>query len=179
MVSRGNPFDRRYETLEELVDDISETLHCPVTLEDANHRLIAYSSHDPETDEARIATIISRRVPEKVIGVLWRDGYMQKIIESDEPVRISPIAEVGLGGRVAIGIRSQQELLGFIWVVDDRQQLEDSDLHLLRQAAQAVGKKLIALQQISRRETEGYQNFFWQPADRALEGRRRHSRTGS
>ena len=52
------PFHRPFDTLESLADTISEVLNSPVTIEDANHHVLAYSSHHPETDPARIATIV-------------------------------------------------------------------------------------------------------------------------
>jgi DNA-binding PucR family transcriptional regulator len=162
MKNIDNPFNRPFKSLEHLADTISEVLHCPVTLEDANHRLIAYSSHEVETDVARIATIVSRRVPDKVIGILWREGVMQEIIESDHPVRIAPITSIGLGSRVAISIRKHNDLLGFIWVMDDRQQLADEDLLMLKEASQAMRSMLSASQLQRQEETKGMQNFFWQ-----------------
>jgi DNA-binding PucR family transcriptional regulator len=162
MKNIDNPFDRPFKSLEHLADTISEVLHCPVTLEDANHRLIAYSSHEVETDVARIATIVSRRVPDKVIGILWREGVMQEIIESTQPVRIAPISSIGLGSRVAISIRKHNHLLGFIWVMDDRQQLTDEDLLMLKKASQAMNNVLSASQLQRQEETKGMQNFFWQ-----------------
>lgn len=63
-----------FDSLEALVDAISETLQCPITIEDPNHSLLAFSSHEAQTDPVRIATIIGRKVPEKVVKALWRDG---------------------------------------------------------------------------------------------------------
>jgi DNA-binding PucR family transcriptional regulator len=83
-----DPFEKSFDSLETLAETINEVLGCPVTIEDANHRLIAYSSHDPQMDTARIATIVGRRVPEKVISGLWRDGVIQRIVDIQDPVRI-------------------------------------------------------------------------------------------
>ena len=49
---------------------MSDLLGCPVTVEDVNFRLLAYSSHEKVTDAARIATIINRQVPENLINSL-------------------------------------------------------------------------------------------------------------
>lgn len=71
--SSYDPFKYHFERLED-GGKISEVLQCPITIEDVNHRLLAYSTHDDRTDQARISTIIGRRVPEKVINSLWKDG---------------------------------------------------------------------------------------------------------
>ena len=60
-----DPFKENFDTLEEFADRISEVLNCPITIEDANHRLLAYSTHDERTDQARIATIIGRKFRKK------------------------------------------------------------------------------------------------------------------
>ncbi|WP_234410504.1 hypothetical protein [Caldalkalibacillus mannanilyticus] len=98
-MNRGEhePFQQIFENLESLADKISEVLTCPVTIEDANHRLLAYSSHEPGIDPARMATIVGRRVPEKVINSLWQEGVIPRLLESDDPIRISPINDVGWG----------------------------------------------------------------------------------
>ncbi|MNH92358.1 Carbohydrate diacid regulator [compost metagenome] len=161
MNNEKDPFDRSFDSLESLADTISEQLHCPVTIEDANHRLIAYSSHDPQTDPARIATIIGRRVPEKVISALWQNGVIQNLMESDEPVKVSAITNVGLGNRLAIAIRKNNEILGYIWVLEVAAQ-QDLAIKQLTRAAQAAKTKLLQLQIKKRKEEQGHQDFFWQ-----------------
>ncbi|MFC4767595.1 PucR family transcriptional regulator [Effusibacillus consociatus] len=157
-----DPFETTFESLEALVDTISEVLHCPVTLEDANHRLLAYSSHDPQTDPARIATIIGRRVPEKVINSLWREGIIQQLANSDEPIRIAAINDVGLGNRVAIAIRKNQDVLGYIWALQVDNPFRDEAMAQLKKAAQAAKTKLLQLRVQKRKQEEGLQQFFWQ-----------------
>src|SRR5690554_6818558 len=98
-------FDHNFGNLEDLADEISEVLECSVTIEDVNHRLVSYSSHISATDPARISTIMGRRVPEKIIQTLWRNGVMLQLLNSEQPVRVQAIKEVGLGARLAIAIR--------------------------------------------------------------------------
>ena len=97
---KNNPFRASFDSLEEFADVISEVLRCPITIEDANHRLLAYSTHDDRTDPARIATIMGRRVPEKVINSLWKEGVIPALLNSREPVRVKTVDDIGLGNRV-------------------------------------------------------------------------------
>ncbi len=156
------PFDQNFESLDRLADTINEVLGCPVTIEDVNHRLIAYSSHDPQSDSARIATIVGRRVPDKVISGLWREGAIQKLIDSSEPVRVTAIADIGLNNRVAIAIRKDADILGYIWVVEDDKRLNHEQFVQIKQAAQAAKSILAQLHLQRRKEEEGYRDFFWQ-----------------
>lgn len=159
-----DPFDRHFDSFNSLADAICEALQCPVTIENANHQLIAYSSHSPHTDPARIATIIGRRVPEQVIGALWRNGDIQRLMEREEPVRIDAVHDVGLGRRMAIAIRKHHEVLGYIWAMEEPESapLGEREYELLKKAAYASKHMMVQLHIQKRKEEEGQQNLFWQ-----------------
>ncbi len=157
-----DPFKGIFGNLENLADAISDTLNCPVTIEDFNHRLLAYSTHENSTDQARIATIIGRRVPEKVINNLWKDGIIPKLQQSDEPLRIPSIEKIGLGDRVAISIRKGTEVLGYIWALEVDKKLTDQELLLLKKAALAAKNHLLQHHAGTKKREENNQEFFWQ-----------------
>lgn len=157
-----NPFKISFESLEEFVDVVSGQLQCPITLEDANHRLIAYSTHDERTDPARIATIIGRKVPEKVINQLWKEGIIPALLETKEPIRIKSINEIGLGNRVAISIWKQDEVIGFIWALEIDKCLNEKEMEILKNAAEAAKNELLQLQVRKRKKDNRSQEFFWQ-----------------
>ncbi len=140
-----DPFRGEFDSLEEFADRVSDVLKCPVTIEDANHRLIAYSAHDDYTDPARTATIISRRVPEKVINSLWKQGAIPALLKSREPVRVPPIPDVGLGSRVAVSIWKNDEVIGFIWVLETNRTLSPEEMEWLKLAAKAAKNKVLQL----------------------------------
>ncbi|MGZ9586069.1 PucR family transcriptional regulator [Paenibacillus marinisediminis] len=161
MNKNQDPFEKHFEHLEEIADTISEVLQCPVTIEDASHRLIAYSSHKPETDPVRIATIIGRKVPDEVIHVLWREGIIQRLMASKEPIRIDRIDEVGLQKRIAVAIRNNQDILGYIWAMDDLQMNDEQAYSYLLRAASAASKKLLQHHHLHRKQEQHMQDFFW------------------
>ncbi|HEY2422360.1 MAG TPA: helix-turn-helix domain-containing protein [Neobacillus sp.] len=156
-----DPFKAAFDSLEEFADIISQVLKCPITIEDANHRLLAYSTHDERTDPARISTIIGRRVPEKVINQLWKEGTIPTLLKSKEPIRVESMNEIGLGNRVAISIWKQEEVLGFIWALEVDKSLTDEDFGLLKKAADAAKNKLLQLQTRKNKKEEHSQEFFW------------------
>ena len=79
-------FNEVYANLDEFAEKVSLLIGCPVTIEDSNHQLLAYSTHSYIMDEARILTIMGRRVPEKVINSLWKEGIIPTLLNSSEPV---------------------------------------------------------------------------------------------
>lgn len=158
---KNDPFRSNFDSLEEFADVVSEVLHCPITIEDANHRLIAYSTHDERTDPARVSTIIGRRVPEKVINALWKEGVIPALLKSREPIRVKTLDEIGLGDRVAVSIWKKEEVLGFIWALEVDKHLDEHALVLLKQAAEAAKNKLLQLQNRKNKKEERFQEFFW------------------
>ncbi|MDQ0207783.1 PucR family transcriptional regulator [Alkalicoccobacillus murimartini] len=155
-------FRQPFRSLEEFAEMISYHLHCPVTIEDANHQLLAYSTHGDGADEARISTIISRRVPEKLINRFWKDGIIPTLNQTRQPVRVPEIPEFGLGSRVAVSIWKHEEVLGYIWVSDDQQRLLDAELELLKDAAATAKKELLKRSRQRKKTHQSRQELLWQ-----------------
>ncbi|MEH7374791.1 helix-turn-helix domain-containing protein [Neobacillus drentensis] len=156
-----DPFKTAFDSLDEFADLISQVLMCPITIEDANHRLLAYSTHDERTDPARISTIIGRRVPEKVINQLWKEGTIPALLKTQEPIRVKNMNDIGLNHRVAISIWKQDEVIGFIWAIEIDKSLTADDFTLLKKAADSAKNKLLQLQTRKNKKEERSQEFFW------------------
>ncbi|ASK62525.1 hypothetical protein CFK37_10385 [Virgibacillus phasianinus] len=150
------------DSLEGLADRIGKVLDCPITIEDANHRIISYSTHEENVDDARVATIVRRKVPENVINSLWKHGVMAQLFEQEEPVIVPAIDEVGLGNRIAVSVWKNNEVLGFIWAQTTDKQFNEDKLKLLKEASRLVQKQLQKHQIRKRKAEESYQEFFWQ-----------------
>ncbi|WP_087973556.1 PucR family transcriptional regulator [Oceanobacillus rekensis] len=150
------------ESPDQLVDWLSEIFESPIIIEDLNHHLVSYSKHMGNIDEARIATIMNRKVPDKVINGLWKNGVMSKLIDNDEPVIVSQIEEIGLGHRVAISIWDRNEILGFIWVHTGDKNLSDEELLLLKEVAKQVKRNLLKHSKRNIKSRKHYNDFFWQ-----------------
>lgn len=160
MGNASKPFMKDFNNLKDFVDEISEVLNCPITVEDATHHLLAYSKHDEKTDSARISTIIGRRVPEPVINMLWKHNIIPTLLTSKQPLRIKEIPEIGLGDRIAIAIRKNEEVLGFIWVLDQKQNLDEKDLNYLVEASKAAKNLLLKIQTNQYEKQKDQQEIF-------------------
>jgi DNA-binding PucR family transcriptional regulator len=148
--------------IDELADVIGDLLNNPITIEDSDHKLIAYSSHGESTDQARWSTIMGRRVPEKVLTRLWKEGVFQQLLTEDNPVHIPAIDEVGLGKRVAIAIRKGDDVLGYIWAQEVNRPITETDDEILRQAAKAAVPRLVQRQGKRKAEEQRRKEFFWE-----------------
>jgi sugar diacid utilization regulator len=83
-------------------------------------------------------------------------------LQSENPIRISAMQDIGLGDRVAIAIRKNNDVLGYIWVLEVNEQVGEQELHQLKRAAEAAKSQLVQLQMKTRKEEKSYHDFFWQ-----------------
>src|SRR6476619_5042788 len=129
-----------------LADACAALVAAPITIEDTQSRVLAYSSTQDVADPARVSTIVGRRVPEEVIAGLRGRGVFRRLARSDEPFFVP--AGRGLGARLVVPVRAGTEWLGSIWAVVDEeppaqvlvslaQTASVVALHLLRLRSQA------------------------------------------
>ncbi|GAA3192238.1 helix-turn-helix domain-containing protein [Nonomuraea roseoviolacea subsp. carminata] len=140
---------------------IAALLDAPVTIEDRNSRLLAFSSRQEEADHSRVQTILGRQVPEHYTRILEERGVFQSIYRSDRPVFVAPLPEQVDPSlppelpRAAIAVRAGDEILGTIWVVVP-EPLDEERGEALYEAS-----KLVAM------------HMVWQRADADMERRLR------
>ncbi|MFF6983697.1 PucR family transcriptional regulator [Streptomyces sp. NPDC008343] len=142
-----------------LANAISSQIGAPVTIEDRDSRVVAFSGHQDEADDARIATVLERQVPHRFIEAMVTQGVYQRLYEGRGPVYIDPTSLPGqdlLIPRAAIAVRAGDELMGSMWAAvrgplgpELEQAFVDAAnlvaLHMLRMRAGAdVGRRLRA-----------------------------------
>ncbi|MGC9379313.1 PucR family transcriptional regulator, partial [Streptomyces sp. MH13] len=107
---------------QELVDEISELLGAPATLENRDFELIAFGAYDSEgdldpsaLDPVRTRSILTRRSTTAVRA--WFEGF--GITRATGPVRIPPTPEAGVyRGRTCLPVRHRGVVLGYVWLLD-------------------------------------------------------------
>ncbi|MGW9497275.1 PucR family transcriptional regulator [Streptomyces prasinus] len=117
----GVTSDRRGD-YQELVDEISELLGAPATLENRDFELLAFGAYDSEgeldpsvLDPVRTRSILTRRSTAAVRT--WFEGF--GITRATGPVRIPRTPEAGVHrGRVCLPVRHRGVVLGYVWLLD-------------------------------------------------------------
>ncbi len=129
------PVDPGGETdLLALADAAAALVDGPVTIEDAQSRVLAYSTRQDVTDTARVSTVLGRRVPAPLVAHLRSRGVFRRLATSDEPFLVPP----GPGQempRYVVPVRAGGEWLGSIWAVIDRPPPADAVAELRRTAS--------------------------------------------
>ncbi|MFI5674691.1 PucR family transcriptional regulator [Streptomyces cellulosae] len=108
---------------QELVDEISELLGVPATLENRDFELIAFGAYDSEgeldasaLDPVRARSILTRRSTAAVRT--WFESF--GITRATAPVRIPATPEAGVHrGRICLPVRHRGVVLGYVWLLDD------------------------------------------------------------
>ncbi|WP_409469488.1 PucR family transcriptional regulator [Streptomyces sp. HC307] len=108
---------------QELVDEISELLGAPATLENRDFELIAFGAYDSEgdldasaLDPVRARSILTRRSTAAVRT--WFEGF--GITRATGPVRIPPTPEAGVyRGRICLPVRHRGVVVGYVWLLED------------------------------------------------------------
>lgn len=131
---------------QELVDEISELLDAPATLENRDFELIAFGAYDSEgeldasaLDPVRTRSILTRRSTAAVRT--WFEGF--GITRATGPVRIPPTPEAGVyRGRICLPVRHRGVVLGYVWLLDDDPGPSDSQLAAAMEVTGRIGALL-------------------------------------
>ncbi|WP_206317546.1 PucR family transcriptional regulator [Streptomyces composti] len=107
---------------QELVDEISQLLGAPATLENRDFELIAFGAYDDEgdldpsaLDPVRTRSILTRRSTPAVRA--WFESF--GITRATGPVRIPRTPEAGVHrGRICLPVRHRGVVHGYVWLLD-------------------------------------------------------------
>ncbi|MBJ7003588.1 PucR family transcriptional regulator [Streptomyces griseofuscus] len=131
---------------QELVDEISELLGAPATLENRDFELLAFGTYDSDDeldasalDPVRTRSILTRR---STAGVrTWFEGF--GITRATGPVRIPPSPEAGVyRGRICLPVRHRGVVVGYVWLLENEPGPTDAQLDAAMRVAGRIGALL-------------------------------------
>jgi hypothetical protein len=93
---------------------VAAMVDAPVTIEDAQSRVLAFSARQEEADTPRMETILGRQIPEVYLADLRRAGIFRKL-QTESSVVYYESAQLGVKPRAVVGVRAGDEYLGSIW----------------------------------------------------------------
>jgi sugar diacid utilization regulator len=129
-----------------LANALAEILDAPVTVEDRESRVLAFSIRQEEADPSRIGAILNRQVTPWATQDLLERGIFRDLYRTDEPLFVEPPVS-GYGGftmpRVVLGIRAGDEILGSVWAAVP-EPLSDERMRSFRELQQAVAVHMLS-----------------------------------
>jgi hypothetical protein len=130
-----------------LANAVAALVDAPVTIEDPDSRVLAFSARQEEADPSRVETILGRQVPDRYARLLSRAGVHRDLHHSDQPVYVHPPANAPSDfsvPRVAVAVRAGDEFLGSIWAAV-REPLSPERSQAFCDAAKLVALHLLRL----------------------------------
>ena len=141
--SPSGPTDHVYSDLFDIADTVGAIIGAPVTVEDPQSRVLAYSTGQHGVDDARMSTIVGRQVPREVRDHFRSLGVFRRLARSDEPFFV-PGESPDVMPRFIIPVRSGNEWLGSVWAVVDRP-VAEARITELRAATEVIALYLLRL----------------------------------
>jgi hypothetical protein len=112
------------------VDGLGATLGRAVLVEDPRHRPLWWSRQGT-VDPTRMRTILEREVHPAAIAVVARLG----LARATGPVQVPAVPEAEMLARWCLPLRTDRDLLGYLWVLDPDQSVTEADLPALVECA--------------------------------------------
>ncbi|WP_072691009.1 PucR family transcriptional regulator [Rhodococcus marinonascens] len=106
--------DLRSEDLFAVAESLAELIGAPVTIEDENSTVLAYSTGEQSVDEARIDTILKRQVPGRYRQLLTDAGVFERLYRDTDVLYVDLHLPEVLP-RAAIAVRDGDRPVGSIW----------------------------------------------------------------
>src|SRR5262249_58912705 len=97
---------------------VAAIVDSPVTIEDPNLRVLAYSGRQEEADEARWQTILGRRDPDVWLREMRRQGLLRRLYREPGTLYIDSLP--GVMPRLVVAVRAGAEILGSVWAAGKR-----------------------------------------------------------
>ena len=119
---------------------LADTLGAPITIEDNQSRLLAYSALQGDVDVARAATILGHRVPHEFRHEVRRLGVARRMLTETEPFFVAS-ADADISSRTVVTLREHDEILGSIWAVTPSP-LDARRTEALAEAARSIAVRL-------------------------------------
>lgn len=147
LMTPGGPDDARPVTfggilagdLFAMANAIAALLEAPVTIEDRNSQLLAFS-HGQENRAPTSPR--GRQLPPHYTRLLEETGVFREITRSDDPVVVPAPSEAPDDQRTVMPVRAGEELLGTIWIASPGP-LSDEHVRVLRESAKLVAMHLV------------------------------------
>lgn len=102
------------EDLFAVANSIAELLRAPVTIEDQDTIVFAYSGGEQAVDEARIGTILGRQVPLRYRTALAEAGVFDRLNSSGDVIYVD-LPQAQMTPRAVVAVRKNGLLIGSIW----------------------------------------------------------------
>jgi len=134
-----------------LADAFAGLVGGPIIIEDANFRVLGFSSFTGPMDRGRDTAILGRRIPQEWLEHLRDTGSLDLLRRTDQVVDVQT-GPWQAHRRMIVAVRTRTELLGILWVAEGERPLPGNAAEALRTAAGLAIPHLLRHQEGHRAE---------------------------
>lgn len=142
-----------HEDVQAAVDQLAARLDLSVLVEDRRQRPVWWATRGP-VDGTRVRTILHRRVEPSAARVIKTFDLANAV----RPVRVPGIPDLDMWARWCMPLRADDELLGFLWVLDPQDKVSPGELPSIldcaARAAEALARAEISRRDVARRRNQ-------------------------
>lgn len=144
------------DDLQGIADVLSGLIDKPVAIMDAEFRVLAYASVSDQLDQARTETIQGGNTPAHVLQNLDDREIRRRLHEAQGPLRIS---DAGMEARIVCPIRTAQDLLGYVCILEGAHPLSDLDVRAAEHTATLAALHILKQQAVASVENRVHYTF--------------------
>jgi purine catabolism regulator len=138
----------------EICRTLADLLGTSVVVEDASFHLLAHSG-DPGGDAHRLEAIARHGTPRRALY----DPQLQQVLREVEarrgPMRVQAFPHLGMSrARIIAPITTSNQVLGYIWIIEERHATEDLSLLAVEQAALVMALALTKERELAEVESK-------------------------
>lgn len=112
------------QEVQRVIEALARTLDRAVAIDDLDFRLIAFTPHGGAVDVIRQEAILERKGPPRATSWVRKLG----VARATEPLRIPANDRLGMLARVCIPLRTRNQHLGYLWLIDPDESLSTKAL---------------------------------------------------
>ena len=120
------------------LDLLAAAVRASVSLDDTEGRVLGYSVQSEDADPARIAAILTRRVPEAASA--WQKQH--GVDQATRPVRIPGDPDHKMVGRLCVPVRQQDQTLALLWILETTRVLNSDEVDIAVRTADRLAERL-------------------------------------
>ncbi|SIS76955.1 PucR family transcriptional regulator [Salimicrobium salexigens] len=149
------------EDIHKATEIISTKLKKPVIIENKSFELVSYSSSFDGFDQTQQKTILSKKCPVFIIDHLKKEGIVQRLERTSHPVRVHPIEDIGFRQRVVIAAKHMGQTVGYVWIQESDDWMEEKDMEFLRDITPYIGKMIYDLHKTTSEKDNRKDEVLW------------------
>lgn len=148
--------------LHEVVEYLSNYFKRSIIIENKDFELVVYNTPNEFLfDPIQQKTILTKRCPLFVIERLKRTGVIEKLAQSDKPMRIESMLDINFYQRIGISLRHEGKMLGYMWIYETDELLDDTKLEEIEHIVPFVSKLYYQQQSKEKKYVSEVQTMLW------------------